>query len=187
MAAQVFWTIHPAIAAGLVVVVFALAWSIALAVRRVLHHSLAAAEVIDPEIRAMVSFRPLNLLHDFSQLGTFDIIFCRNVLIYFDQETKIGVLKRMAHSVERDGYLVLGASETVVGLTDSFKPFADLRGLYTPNQNAKFTVYPPGQAHDKPVGSSPSGLPLQVPAGTWDALVEYQPPAGQQRHEPAGP
>ena len=55
----------------------------------------------------------------------FDLVFCRNVLIYFDQETKIGVLKRLAHSIERDGYLVLGAAETVVGLTDSFKPIAD--------------------------------------------------------------
>ena len=49
---------------------------------------------IAPEIRAMVQFRPLNLLNDFSALGTFDVVFCRNVLIYFDQETKIGVLNR---------------------------------------------------------------------------------------------
>ena len=51
---------------------------------------------IAPEIRAMVQFRPLNLLHDFSHLGTFDVVFCRNVLIYFDQETKIDVLDRLA-------------------------------------------------------------------------------------------
>ena len=54
----------------------------------------------------------------------FDVVFCRNVLIYFDQETKIGVLDRIARIAERDGYLVLGAAETVVGLTDSFKPIA---------------------------------------------------------------
>ena len=54
----------------------------------------------------------------------FDVVFCRNVLIYFDQPTKIGVLDRIARTVERDGYLVLGAAETVVGLTDSFKPVA---------------------------------------------------------------
>jgi chemotaxis protein methyltransferase CheR len=91
---------------------------------------------IAPAIRAMVQFRPVNLLHDFTNLGMFDLVFCRNVLIYFDQETKIGVLRRLAHSVERDGYLVLGAAETVVGLTDSFKPIADLRGLYAPNHDA---------------------------------------------------
>ncbi len=62
MAAQVFWTIHPAIAAGIVIGVFVLAWLVALAGRRVLRRSLAAAEVIDPEIRAMVQARARQLL-----------------------------------------------------------------------------------------------------------------------------
>jgi chemotaxis protein methyltransferase CheR len=88
---------------------------------------------IAPEIRAMVQFRPLNLLHDFSALGTFDLVFCRNVLIYFDQETKIGVFNRIAKQIPGDGFLVLGAAETVVGLTEAFKPMADKRGLYVPN------------------------------------------------------
>ena len=92
---------------------------------------------IAPEIRAMVQFRPLNLLNDFAGLGMFDVVFCRNVLIYFDQQTKVGVLDRIARTVERDGYLVLGAAETVVGLTDSFKPVADRRGLYAPNTGAR--------------------------------------------------
>ena len=64
----------------------------------------------------MVQYRPLNLLADFAHLGRFDVVFCRNVLIYFDQETKIGVLNRIAQACSsRDGYLVLGAAETVVG------------------------------------------------------------------------
>ena len=88
---------------------------------------------INSELRAMVQHRQLNLLHDFSQLGTFDIIFCRNVLIYFDQETKINIFGRLARSMEQDGFLVLGAAETVVGLTDAFKPFPDKRGLYRPS------------------------------------------------------
>jgi len=88
---------------------------------------------IAPEIRAMVKYRQLNLLSDFSDLGTFDLIFCRNVLIYFDQETKIDVLDRLAEVIADDGYLVLGAAETVVGLTDSFKVFPQSRGLYAPN------------------------------------------------------
>ena len=95
---------------------------------------------IAPEIRAMVQFRPLNLLHDFGALGTFDVVFCRNVLIYFDQETKIGVLDRIARQTEADGFLVLGAAETVVGLTDSFKPLPDKRGLYAPNAAATGAV-----------------------------------------------
>jgi chemotaxis protein methyltransferase CheR len=88
---------------------------------------------IAPELRAMVKFRQLNLLGDFSQLGIFDLIFCRNVLIYFDAETKIDVLDRLSRAVTCDGYLVLGAAETVVGLTDSFKVVGDKHGLYAPN------------------------------------------------------
>ena len=88
---------------------------------------------INPEIRAMVQHRQLNLLHDFSQLGVFDVIFCRNVLIYFDQETKINIFNRLAKATEPDGFLVLGAAETVVGLSDAFKPYPERRGLYRPN------------------------------------------------------
>ena len=88
---------------------------------------------INPDIRAMVTHRQLNLLHDFAQLGSFDVIFCRNVLIYFDQDTKANIFGRLARSMEADGFLVLGAAETVVGLTEAFKPIADRRGLYRPN------------------------------------------------------
>jgi chemotaxis protein methyltransferase CheR len=88
---------------------------------------------ISQELRGMVQHRQLNLLHDFSQLGTFDVIFCRNVLIYFDQDTKINIFGRLAKVMEGDGFLVLGAAETVVGLTDVFKPFPDKRGLYRPS------------------------------------------------------
>ena len=88
---------------------------------------------ISPDIRVMVQHRQLNLLHDFSQLGVFDVIFCRNVLIYFDQDTKISIFGRLAKTMEADGFLVLGAAETVVGLTDVFKPFPDKRGLYRPS------------------------------------------------------
>ena len=87
---------------------------------------------ISPEIRAMVQHRQINLLHDFSQLGVFDVIFCRNVLIYFDQDTKIDIFRRLAKSTESDGFLALGAAETVVGLTDVFKPHPERRGLYRP-------------------------------------------------------
>jgi chemotaxis protein methyltransferase CheR len=89
---------------------------------------------IDAEIRAMVQHRQLNLLHDFSQLGVFDVIFCRNVLIYFDQETKMQVFNRLAKAMEPDGFLMLGAAETVVGLTTVFKPVAERRGVYQPNE-----------------------------------------------------
>ena len=97
---------------------------------------------IAPEIRAMVKFQPFNLLNDFSPLGTFDVVFCRNVLIYFDQETKIDVLNRIDKVMERDGFLALGGAETVVGLTRAFKPVADRRGLYAPQPAGKAVPAP---------------------------------------------
>jgi chemotaxis protein methyltransferase CheR len=95
-----------------------------------------------PELRSMVQFRPLNLLNDFSVLGNFDVVFCRNVLIYFDQANKIAVLNRIARQMSEDGYLVLGAAETVIGLTEAFKPLADKRGLYIVNGGAQPAARP---------------------------------------------
>ena len=88
---------------------------------------------INADIRAMVQHRQLNLLQDFSHLGSFDVIFCRNVLIYFDQETKTAIFDRLARVLEPDGVLALGAAESVVGISDAFKPDPQRRGLYRPN------------------------------------------------------
>jgi chemotaxis protein methyltransferase CheR len=103
-----------------------------LPIQLLIRHFAQSGELwqIAPEIRAMVRYRQLNLLADFSQLGTFDLVFCRNVLIYFDRETKTDVLNRLARVTAQDGFLVLGAAETVVGLTDRFKMVHDKRGLY---------------------------------------------------------
>ena len=88
---------------------------------------------LNADIRAMVQHRQLNLLQDFSHLGTFDVIFCRNVMIYFDQDTKSGIFDRLAKVLEPDGVLALGAAESVVGISDVFKPCPERRGLYRPN------------------------------------------------------
>jgi chemotaxis protein methyltransferase CheR len=88
---------------------------------------------LNADVRAMVQYRQLNLLQDFSHLGTFDVIFCRNVLIYFDQDTKAVIFERMAKGLEADGTLLLGAAESVVGITDAFRPISDRRGLYQLN------------------------------------------------------
>jgi chemotaxis protein methyltransferase CheR len=88
---------------------------------------------ISSDIRGMVQHKQLNLLQDFSHLGKFDVIFCRNVLIYFDQDTKVNIFERMSKVIEPDGMLMLGAAESVVGITDAFRPVADKRGLYQPN------------------------------------------------------
>jgi chemotaxis protein methyltransferase CheR len=86
-----------------------------------------------PDVRGMVKYRQLNLMSDFAHLGMFDLVLCRNVLIYFDQQTKVDLLDRLARVIAPDGYLVLGAAETVVGLTDSFTIVPEKHGLYAPN------------------------------------------------------
>ena len=88
---------------------------------------------LNADIRSMVQHRQLNLLQDFSHLGMFDVIFCRNVLIYFDQDTKAAIFERLVKQLEPDGMLMLGAAESVVGITDAFKPYPEKRGLYRPN------------------------------------------------------
>jgi len=88
---------------------------------------------LSADIRGMVQHRQLNLLQDFSHLGKFDVIFCRNVLIYFDQDTKASIFERLAKVMEPDGTLLLGAAESVVGITDAFKPNQERRGLYQIN------------------------------------------------------
>ncbi|MFN8928493.1 MAG: CheR family methyltransferase [Rhodospirillales bacterium] len=85
---------------------------------------------ISQEIRAMAQFREFNLLTDLSPLGQFDVVFCRNVLIYFDQPTKGKVLEAIARQMPADGVLYLGVAETVLGITDKFKPVEGQRGLY---------------------------------------------------------
>jgi chemotaxis protein methyltransferase CheR len=85
---------------------------------------------IDPSIRAMVTFKQFNLLDSFAGLGAFDIVFCRNVLIYFSSETKRQVLDKMSRSMPKDGMLYLGGAETVLGVTDCFAPIQGQRGVY---------------------------------------------------------
>lgn len=85
---------------------------------------------VKEDIRSMVQYRAFNLLDPFTGLGTFDIVFCRNVLIYFDEATKRGILERIAQLMPADGYLLLGAAETVIGVTSAFVPVDQARGLY---------------------------------------------------------
>ncbi|MDI7775420.1 protein-glutamate O-methyltransferase CheR [Asticcacaulis sp. EMRT-3] len=89
---------------------------------------------LSPRIRASVRYKKMNLLEDLRSIGRQDIIYCRNVLIYFDLETKKRVLEQMASLLPEDGYLLLGAAETVLGITDVFKPMPGMRGLYIKNQ-----------------------------------------------------
>jgi len=73
-------------------------------------------------IRNMATFREWNLLTDLRALGQFDLVFCRNVLIYFDQVTKARALEAISRQLAPDGLLYLGGAETVLGITDRFVP-----------------------------------------------------------------
>ena len=85
---------------------------------------------INAKIRSMVNYREFNLLHDPIGLGRFDVVFCRNVLIYFDQQTKGRVLNSVAKLMPEDGFLFLGGAETVLGITDKFQMMTGQRGVY---------------------------------------------------------
>ncbi|MGF1686017.1 protein-glutamate O-methyltransferase [Photobacterium japonica] len=76
---------------------------------------------VNDKVKRMVNFRPQNLKDSYALLGKFDVIFCRNVLIYFSPEMKAKVLNQMAMSLNPGGYLLLGASESLTGLSDKFE------------------------------------------------------------------
>ncbi|NJM35203.1 MAG: protein-glutamate O-methyltransferase CheR [Rhodomicrobium sp.] len=82
------------------------------------------------EIKARVKFKPFNLLSPYDGFGQFDLIFCRNVLIYFEAERKADILRRMTRILAKDGILVLGASESIIGLNVNLKPHPDYRGFF---------------------------------------------------------
>ncbi|MEO0963381.1 MAG: CheR family methyltransferase, partial [Pseudomonadota bacterium] len=95
----------------------------------------------------------------------FDIIFCRNVLIYFDQPTKKMVLERMADMLPEDGCLLLGAAETVVGITDAFKPVPGARGLYARNPEV-YAANAGAPAAAAPAASARPAAPARPPLAT---------------------
>ncbi|WP_261627044.1 CheR family methyltransferase [Pseudoalteromonas holothuriae] len=78
------------------------------------------AQVVDP-VKKMVNFRHLNLLDSYALMGKFDVIFCRNVLIYFSPDVKAKIISQFAQALNPKGYLFLGASESMAGLSDSFE------------------------------------------------------------------
>jgi chemotaxis protein methyltransferase CheR len=85
---------------------------------------------ISAALRKAVEFRQLNLLDNFSALGRFDVIFCRNVLIYLDRSTKASLLDRLARQISRGGAISLGGAETAIGLTDALALHPNSRGFF---------------------------------------------------------
>lgn len=86
--------------------------------------------VIDPGVQSMVRFQEDNLLKPRAELGRFDLILCRNVLMYFAPETRHHAYARLERSLEDDGMLMLGAAETVMGHTDLFSATREMRGVF---------------------------------------------------------
>ena len=85
---------------------------------------------ISERMRQQVSFRKLNLIDPSYAHGKFDVIFCRNVLIYFDAPTKSDVFERLSQAMNPGGFLVLGAAESIVGVTQAFESAQDRRGVF---------------------------------------------------------
>lgn len=81
-------------------------------------------------VKALAKFKSINLLDSYSSLGKFEIIFCRNVLIYFSNEVKQQILQKIAACLQDDGILFLGASESLSGLTEKFTMVRCNPGLY---------------------------------------------------------
>jgi chemotaxis protein methyltransferase CheR len=85
---------------------------------------------IRDEIRAMAGFRRMNLMEDISSLGKFDIIFCRNVAIYFNDQDRVSLFNRLGQRLESDGYLVIGSMESLSGICPQFESKRYLRSVY---------------------------------------------------------
>lgn len=84
---------------------------------------------LKPELRNRVTFSELNLLGSYSRLGKFDIIFCRNVLIYFSHERKADILDRMAQTLNPGGYLILGSSEAPTSYSAAYQMIRTPKGV----------------------------------------------------------
>jgi len=103
-----------------------------LPIRRLLRHftKVGSGWTINENLRRMVSFRVWNLLEDMFPLGRFDVVLCRNVLIAFDQQTKVATLQKLARLLTDDGVLYVGVNESVTGVSGAFRVIASKLGIY---------------------------------------------------------
>lgn len=95
---------------------------------------------LNDDIKKMVHYECVNLLDDLSAMGQYDVIFCRNVLIYFDLDTKKDVMERLCTQMTDDGMFFLGGAETILGITEAYKTVPDCRGMYVKTQNEQSIV-----------------------------------------------
>ncbi len=91
---------------------------------------------LSDDVRRMVTFQSFNLLNDPSPLGRFDVVFCRNVLSYFERTDMARTLDQVSGQMPADGVLYLGGGESVFGITESFTPIDGHRDLFRPQSGA---------------------------------------------------
>ncbi|MCL2469142.1 MAG: protein-glutamate O-methyltransferase [Alphaproteobacteria bacterium] len=125
---------------------------------------------INDSIRRMVTFKEGNLLMDFGPVGVFDIIYCRNVLIYFDQPTKTRVLDALSRVIAPDGVLFLGGAETVLGLSDKFKPLEGQRGMYVLKDRPNSGMLPAKEKEAPRASAATTTSPFVVNAASQQAV-----------------
>ncbi len=132
---------------------------------------------IRDEIRAMAVFKKFNLMKPFAGLGKFDIVFCRNVAIYFTPADKKMVFEKIATVLEPDGSLVIGSTESLTGVTGMFEPKRYMRSIF----------YQPvaGSSPQTPTGFSYAQTPAPAFAGTAVAASVARPPLPAPRPAPA--
>lgn len=153
---------------------------------------------IKDEIRAMAVFKKFNLMKPFTGMGRFDVVFCRNVAIYFTPADKKAVFDKIAGVLEPDGSLVIGSTESLTGVTDSFEARRYMRAIfYQPagSSPTRFAAAPPAPAFAaRPAPTAPASPPARplapprpVPVVAPAAAVRPAPPSAQPTPQPAAP
>jgi len=149
---------------------------------------------IKDEIRSLAAFRKFNLMDSYAGLGSFDIVFCRNVAIYFTDADKRKLFQKLGQVLARDGYLIIGGSESLGGIAPQFKSQNYLRGVYYQLQGAEKTLKKTRQpvaarpAVKKATGKTPvrrKKSPPQPHAGTVRRLQKTVSPASPESVPPA--
>jgi len=125
---------------------------------------------VKDEIRVLANFRKLNLFDSLHGLGRFDIVFCRNVAIYFSMEDRKVLFNKIAEVMQPQGYLFIGSSEYLVGISSRFEPQRHCRAVYYQWKSgvapAPVVPKPATVLSRTPPPAVPLIKPPLVPAGT---------------------
>lgn len=149
-------------------------------IRRKYFRQVTGGWQICDRVRSLVNFRQCNLLEPYNGLGPFDVIFCRNVAIYFDLNVKTDVFQRMSQVLMPYGAIFVGGSETLSFLGDRWKPKHHCRGVYYQPNIADLQVVPP----DVDSLSRPRCRPAPLPGGSSGPRTGASSPPKARIEEP---